>query len=45
VTLNVQVAKDLLGGMIVTVGSRMIDDSLKRKLERMKRTLSGSRAA
>ncbi len=45
VTLNVQVAKDLLGGMIVTVGSRMIDDSLKRKLERLKRTLSGSRAA
>ncbi len=45
VTLNVEVEKDLLGGMIVTVGSRMIDDSLKRKLERLKRTLSGSRAA
>lgn len=45
VTLNVEVAKDLLGGMIVTVGSRMVDDSLKRKLERLKRTLSGSRAA
>ena len=43
--LNVEVAKDLLGGMIVTVGSRMVDDSLKRKLERLKRTLSGSRAA
>lgn len=45
VTLNVEVAKDLLGGMIVTVGSRMVDDSLKRKLERLKRTLSGARAA
>lgn len=45
VSLNVEVAKDLLGGMIVTVGSRMVDDSLKRKLERLKRTLSGSRAA
>lgn len=45
VALNVEVEKDLLGGMIVTVGSRMIDDSLKRKLERLKRTLSGSRAA
>lgn len=45
VALNVEVAKDLLGGMIVTVGSRMVDDSLKRKLERLKRTLSGSRAA
>ncbi|QQG37044.1 MAG: F0F1 ATP synthase subunit delta [Micavibrio aeruginosavorus] len=45
VSLNVEVARDLLGGMIVTVGSRMIDDSLKRKLERLKRTLSASRAA
>lgn len=45
VTLNVEVQKDLLGGMIVTVGSRMVDDSLKRKLERLKRTLSGSRVA
>lgn len=45
VTLHVEVEKDLLGGMIVTVGSLMIDDSLKRKLERLKRTLSGARAA
>lgn len=45
VTLNVEVQKDLLGGMVVTVGSRMIDNSLKRKLERLKRTLTGSRAA
>ncbi len=45
VALNVEVQKDLLGGMIVTVGSLMIDDSLKRKLERLKRTLSGARAA
>lgn len=45
VTLNVEVVKDLLGGMIVTVGSRMVDDSLRRKLERLKRVLSGSRVA
>lgn len=45
VSLNVEVNKDLLGGMIVTVGSRMIDDSVRRKLERLKRTLSGTRAA
>lgn len=45
VTLNVEVNRDILGGMIVTVGSRMIDDSVRRKLERLKRTLSGSRAA
>lgn len=40
VTLNVEVNKDLLGGMIVTVGSRMIDDSVRRKLERLQRTMS-----
>lgn len=45
VTLNVEVNKSILGGMIVTVGSRMIDDSVRRKLERLKRTLSGTRAA
>jgi F-type H+-transporting ATPase subunit delta len=45
VTLNVEVNRDILGGMIVTVGSRMIDDSVRRKLERLKRTLSGTRAA
>lgn len=45
VTLNVAVDRSLLGGMIVTVGSRMIDDSVRRKLERLKRTLSGTRAA
>lgn len=45
VALNVEVQKDLLGGMVVTVGSLMIDDSLKRKLERLKRTLAGARAA
>ena len=36
VALNVSVNEDLLGGMAVTVGSRMIDDSVKRKLEKLK---------
>jgi F-type H+-transporting ATPase subunit delta len=45
VTLNVEVNHSLLGGMIVTVGSRMVDDSVRRKLERLKRALSGTRAA
>jgi len=36
VAVNVEVNKDLIGGMIVTVGSQMIDDSVKRKLERLK---------
>lgn len=40
VTLDVAVNKDLLGGMVVTVGSRMIDDSVRRKLERLQRTMS-----
>lgn len=40
VTLNVEVQRDLLGGMIVTVGSRMIDDSVKRKLEKLQRAMN-----
>lgn len=40
VTLNVSVNQDLLGGMTVTVGSRMIDDSVRRKLEKLQRTMS-----
>lgn len=45
VTLNVEVNRDLLGGMIVTVGSRMIDDSVRRKLERLKRAMTSGQAA
>lgn len=45
VTLNVEVNRDLLGGMIVTVGSRMIDDSVRRKLERLKRSMTSGQAA
>lgn len=40
VTLNVDVDRDLLGGMVVTVGSTMIDDSVRRKLERLKRAMT-----
>lgn len=43
VTLDVTVNKDLLGGMTVTVGSRMIDDSVRSKLDRLQRAMtSGS---
>lgn len=43
VALNVGIDKTLIGGMIVTVGSKMIDDSVKRKLERLERAMkSGS---
>ncbi len=44
VALNVEVNRDLLGGMIVTVGSRMIDDSVKRKLERLQRAMMNAGA-
>jgi F-type H+-transporting ATPase subunit delta len=40
VTLNASVNPGIIGGMIVTVGSQMIDDSVARKLERLKGTMS-----
>ena len=36
VAVNVHVKPDILGGMIVTIGSTMIDDSVRRKLERLR---------
>ena len=36
VNLSVKVDKDLLGGLVVKVGSTMIDSSLKTKLNRLK---------
>ena len=36
VNLSLKVDKDLLGGMVVKVGSTMIDSSLKTKLNRLK---------
>ena len=35
-TVKVDVQEDLIGGLVVTVGSQIIDDSVKRKLERLK---------
>lgn len=35
VTLDVEIDEALIGGMVVTVGSQMIDDSVRRKLERL----------
>ncbi len=40
VQLNARVEPSILGGMIVTVGSQMIDDSVARKLERLKGAMS-----
>ena len=36
VAVQVEVKEDLIGGMVVTVGSQMVDASVKRKLERLK---------
>jgi len=41
IALNTKVSPEILGGMVVTVGSQMIDDSVARKLERLKTSLSG----
>jgi F-type H+-transporting ATPase subunit delta len=40
VIINAKVEPSILGGMIVTVGSHMIDDSVARKLERLKAAMS-----
>ena len=40
VNLSFEVDKELLGGMTVTVGSQMIDDSVRSKLDRLKRAMS-----
>lgn len=39
VQLEKSVDRSLLGGMVVTVGSRMIDDSVKGKLDRLKQVM------
>lgn len=41
VTVNVTVDPDLLGGMIVKVGSRMIDFSLRTKLSKLQLAMKG----
>ncbi len=42
VQLDASVDKSLLGGMVVTVGSKQIDDSVKSKLASLKKTLTSS---
>jgi F-type H+-transporting ATPase subunit delta len=44
VTLNMRVDANLLGGLVVKVGSRMIDSSLRTKLHNLKAELSGAGA-
>ncbi len=40
VSIKAKVEPSILGGMIVTVGSQMIDDSVARKLERLKTAMT-----
>lgn len=42
VVLNVSVNRELIGGMIVTVGSRRIDASVSSRLERLGRAMRGA---
>lgn len=42
VTLDTRVDETLLGGMIVKVGSRMVDSSLRTKLQRLELSLKGA---
>ena len=42
VMIEATVNPDIMGGMVVTAGSYMIDDSVKRKLERLRSAMSGS---
>jgi F-type H+-transporting ATPase subunit delta len=44
VTLQARVDPSLLGGLVVKVGSRMIDSSLKTKLQNLKVALTGAGA-
>jgi F-type H+-transporting ATPase subunit delta len=41
VQVDVKVDKDLIGGLIVKVGSRMIDNSLRSKLRRLQLAMKG----
>lgn len=41
VQIEVTVKPDILGGMVVTVGSQMIDDSVRRKLEKLQIAMGG----
>ncbi|MEC7202508.1 MAG: ATP synthase F1 subunit delta, partial [Pseudomonadota bacterium] len=42
VALSMKVDPALIGGMVVKVGSRMIDSSLRTQLERMKLVMKGA---
>ncbi len=45
VSVSVKVNADLIGGLVVTLGSLQIDDSVKSKLDRLSRAMKYSRDA
>lgn len=45
VKLSIAVEPALLGGMVVTIGSTMVDDSVKSKLNRLQLAMSNAKAA
>lgn len=42
VEIETKVSSDLIGGLVVKVGSRLFDDSIKTKLEALKNNLKGA---
>lgn len=42
VTMDVEIDPTLIGGLVIRVGSRMIDSSLKSKLQRMQLAMKGA---
>src|SRR5690606_21016882 len=42
VAIDARINPAILGGMVLTVGSHMIDDSVARKLERLKHSMNKS---
>lgn len=45
VTMNVSINKDLIGGLVVQVGSTLVDASVKNKIERLARAMMRGKAA
>ncbi len=42
VSVNAEIDPDLIGGMVVRVGSRMVDSSLRTKLQRLQLAMKGA---
>lgn len=45
VKLNISIDPSLLGGLVITIGSTMVDDSVRSKLSRLQQAMTQSKAA